>query len=183
MAKTRQKNSGDFEAILAGLAEQAAQASPGEARRPKPAARREERNPTPATEVRVRRLFKNISIPWPGNFSGLVKSLAWRPQHAYDEIAAEAEQPPQAAAAESDAPQVTKTGVPKPAKTEDEGIAAELGLRPELGLTELKRIRRDFAKKNHPDRFGPPNRRNAERRMSIANMLIDELMRQSRQPR
>ena len=52
----------------------------------------------------------------------------------------------------------------------------------ELRTIDLKRIRRDFAKRNHPDRFGPANRNNAERRMSIANMLIDELMRQSRSP-
>jgi hypothetical protein len=38
----------------------------------------------------------------------------------------------------------------EPAKTEDQAIAEELGLSPELATVDLKRIRRDFAKKNHP---------------------------------
>jgi hypothetical protein len=66
---------------------------------------------------------------------------------------------------------------------EDQAIAEELGLTPTLGIVDLKRIRRDFAKKNHPDRFEPARRRSAEQRMSIANMLIDEQMRQSRERR
>lgn len=66
---------------------------------------------------------------------------------------------------------------------EDEAIAKELCLTPELGTIDLKRIRRDFAKKNHPDRFEPARRRTAERRMSIANMLIDEQIRQNHQSR
>jgi hypothetical protein len=41
-------------------------------------------------------------------------------------------------------------------------------------------MRGDFAKQNHPDRFEPEKRNGAERRMSIANLLIDELMRHSR---
>jgi hypothetical protein len=53
-------------------------------------------------------------------------------------------------------------------------------LRPELATADLQRIRRDFARKNHPDRFEPDCLANAARRMSIANMLIDEQMRQRR---
>ena len=71
----------------------------------------------------------------------------------------------------------------EPAKTEDQAIAEELGLSPDLAIVDLQRLRRDFAKKNHPDRFEPARRTNAARRMSIANMLIDEQIRQNRSPR
>jgi hypothetical protein len=71
----------------------------------------------------------------------------------------------------------------EPVKTEDQAIAEELGLSPDLATIDLRRIRRDFAKKNHPDRFEPARRTNAARRMSIANMLIDEQMRQNRSAR
>lgn len=63
-------------------------------------------------------------------------------------------------------------------KTEDEAIAEELGLARCLGPVDLKQLRRDFAMKNHPDRFGPSQRVSAARRMSIANMLIDAQLKQ-----
>lgn len=63
-------------------------------------------------------------------------------------------------------------------KSEDETIAEELGLREDLAIGELRRIRRDFAKKNHPDRFEPALRVGAARRMTIANMLIDARLKQ-----
>ena len=63
-------------------------------------------------------------------------------------------------------------------KSEDEAIAEELGLRADLAIVDLRRIRRDFAKKNHPDRFEPAQRLSAARRMTIANMLIDARLKQ-----
>ncbi len=72
---------------------------------------------------------------------------------------------------------------PTAPKSEDDAIAEELGLRPDLAIGDLRRIRRDFAKKNHPDRFEPALRIGAARRMTIANMLIDERMKQRRLPR
>ncbi|MGA2637303.1 hypothetical protein [Methylocella sp.] len=63
-------------------------------------------------------------------------------------------------------------------KSEDETIAEELGLRADLAIVDLRRIRRDFAKKNHPDRFEPAHRLGAARRMTIANMLIDARLKQ-----
>ena len=63
-------------------------------------------------------------------------------------------------------------------KSEDEVIAEELGLRADLAIVDLRRIRRDFAKKNHPDRFEPAQRLGAARRMTIANMLIDARLKQ-----
>lgn len=64
-----------------------------------------------------------------------------------------------------------------PPKSEDEAIAEELGLRADLAIVDLRRIRRDFAKKNHPDRFEPSLRVGAARRMTIVNMLIDAQMK------
>ncbi len=91
---------------------------------------------------------------------------------------------------QAEAPQTAASaapGAPRPAaaahgamaqKSEDEAIAEELGLRADLAIVDLRRIRRDFAKKNHPDRFEPALRLGAARRMTIANMLIDAHMKQ-----
>jgi len=57
---------------------------------------------------------------------------------------------------------------------ERENIAYELGLRGDLSKLDLRKIRRDFAKENHPDRCEEAFREEATRRMTIANMLIDE---------
>jgi len=88
----------------------------------------------------------------------------------------------QKAAAAEGAPssQPKAAGAPK---SEDEAIARELGLRADLAVVELRRIRREFAKKNHPDRIEPALRVNAARRMTIANMLIDAQMKQKSPPK
>jgi hypothetical protein len=57
---------------------------------------------------------------------------------------------------------------------------AELHLTPNLTCEDLARIRREFAKLNHPDRVLPPEREEATRRMTIANSLIDEALRSKR---
>ena len=57
-----------------------------------------------------------------------------------------------------------------------EAIAGELGLTPALGARDLERIRREFALANHPDRVLPAARDLATRRMTIANMLIDQAL-------
>jgi hypothetical protein len=57
-----------------------------------------------------------------------------------------------------------------------ETIARELGLTPALSARELERIRRDFALASHPDRALPWQRELATRRMSLANMLIDQAL-------
>ncbi len=111
-------------------------------------------------------------------------ALGRAPQYPYAEEAAEAPiatpvEPPVREPAEAANPEPVRA---EPAKTEDQLIGAELGLSPDLATVDLQRIRRDFAKKNHPDRFEPARRTNAARRMSIANMLIDEQMRQNRLP-
>lgn len=58
-----------------------------------------------------------------------------------------------------------------------DAIAAELGLnRPNA---DFKRLRRDFAFTNHPDRVAPHLRQRAAVRMQIANMLIDDARRRA----
>jgi hypothetical protein len=181
MAKAKRNFSGDFDAILAGFAQQPAEeAHDLKERRKAPGA--ETAADCGATENSLRRLLKNISFPWPGKIYGFMGSFGRRPQDAYDELADETRPAPGIDPRLSDAPKAAKIDPPKSVKTEDEAIAEELGLSPDLGTIDLKRIRRDFAKRNHPDRFEPARRGSAERRMSIANMLIDELMRQSRSP-
>ncbi|SDR62284.1 hypothetical protein SAMN05519103_07801 [Rhizobiales bacterium GAS113] len=59
-------------------------------------------------------------------------------------------------------------------------LVTELGLRPGLKPTELKRIRRAFALDNHPDRLDPSRRELASRRMTLANSLIDEALRRTK---
>ena len=54
-------------------------------------------------------------------------------------------------------------------------IAMELGLA-SCGPSDLPRMRRLFALHNHPDRVAPHLRENAEKRMQIANSLIDEAL-------
>jgi len=67
---------------------------------------------------------------------------------------------------------------PPPApKSEHEQVVDELHLTPSLTATDLKLIRRRFAKANHPDRVAPSIREEATRRMTIANSLIDEALR------
>jgi hypothetical protein len=53
-------------------------------------------------------------------------------------------------------------------------VARELGLRPGMGLGELGRIRRRFARLNHPDSLPANLRPQATARMMMANMLLDE---------
>jgi hypothetical protein len=67
-----------------------------------------------------------------------------------------------------------------PADCDRDTIARELGLMPGLDASELERIRRDFALASHPDRALPQQRELATRRMSVANMLIDEALAQRR---
>ncbi|MFC5757271.1 MULTISPECIES: hypothetical protein [unclassified Rhizobium] len=63
------------------------------------------------------------------------------------------------------------------ARIAPEEIAAELALSPADSQQVLNEKRRAFARANHPDRVAPPFRDNANRRMMIANLLIDEAMR------
>jgi len=61
--------------------------------------------------------------------------------------------------------------------SEAESVAGELRLRPRLTAKELRRIRREFALGNHPDRVPAPLRERATQRMIIANTLIDQALK------
>jgi hypothetical protein len=71
---------------------------------------------------------------------------------------------------------------PLPPKSEHEAVLDELHLTPNLTSQELARIRREFAKVNHPDRVEPLQRDEATRRMTIANSVIDEALRDKKAP-
>jgi hypothetical protein len=80
------------------------------------------------------------------------------------------------------APPSAAAPAPAPPKSEHDAVVDELRLSPNLTAADLVRLRREFAKLNHPDRVLPPGREQATRRMTIANCVIDEALR-SRKPR
>jgi len=67
-----------------------------------------------------------------------------------------------------------------PEASDPTSLIAELGLRPQMTPDELKRLRRDFALRNHPDRLHPARRETASRRMKTVNALIDAALRRAR---
>lgn len=68
-------------------------------------------------------------------------------------------------------------GVQPPWPADDAAIAAELRLGSARTGEDLRRLRRSFAMRNHPDRVPAWLRDEATRRMTIANALIDGAMR------
>lgn len=67
----------------------------------------------------------------------------------------------------------------KPGSTDDEAeqVGAALHIRPRHSARELRHIRREFARDNHPDRMPAAHRDRATRRMVIANGLIDQALK------
>ena len=61
----------------------------------------------------------------------------------------------------------------EPLSESPEAIALELGLDRAVSEEDLSRAKRRFMWRNHPDRRGQSQRGNANRRVAIANMLID----------
>ena len=66
---------------------------------------------------------------------------------------------------------------PRPPKSEHDAVVDELHLTPNLSTGDLVKLRREYAKAHHPDRVLPDSREEATRRMTIANVLIDEALR------
>ncbi|HLH11647.1 MAG TPA: hypothetical protein VKV77_07210 [Methylovirgula sp.] len=62
--------------------------------------------------------------------------------------------------------------------SEEERVVLELSLDSATSLADLKRIRRAFALRNHPDLFKSGGHAEATARMKIANMLIDRKRRE-----
>ncbi|MDO1582218.1 hypothetical protein [Rhizobium oryzicola] len=56
-------------------------------------------------------------------------------------------------------------------------IGEDLGLTPRDDAEMLADKRRRFARDNHPDRVAPEFREAATRRMTVANMLVDQALR------
>ncbi|MBB3134240.1 hypothetical protein FHS26_001970 [Rhizobium pisi] len=63
------------------------------------------------------------------------------------------------------------------ARTAPAEVAAELAISAADTPLTLGEKRRAFARTNHPDRVAPPFRDNATKRMTLANLLIDEALR------
>ncbi len=60
----------------------------------------------------------------------------------------------------------------------DQFLADELCLSPDLTTEDLKRLRREFAIYNHPDRVTSAERERATRRMTLVNVLIDKALKE-----
>ena len=96
---------------------------------------------------------------------------AWDQALAWVEAAGEPPQvEPGAAQAEPAAPRVEPAA---PLSDDPDAIAAELGLSGAPTLADLSRVRRRFMWANHPDRRPDAPRELANRRVAIANMLLD----------
>ena len=99
---------------------------------------------------------------------------AWDQALAWVEAAGE---PPQVDPARAAPPQV-EPAAPRlepamPLSDDPDAIAAELGLSGAPTLADLSRARRRFMWANHPDRRRDAPRELANRRVAIANMLLD----------
>ncbi len=81
---------------------------------------------------------------------------------------------------QSNAASIGPAPPPLPPRSEHEIVLDELHLTPGLTAADLLKLRREFAKINHPDRVLPPGREQASRRMTIANSIIDEALRAKR---
>ena len=69
---------------------------------------------------------------------------------------------------------------PPPPKSDHDTVMEELHLTSGLTATDLVRLRRRYAKSNHPDMVPSPAREAATRRMTIANCIIDEALRRKK---
>jgi hypothetical protein len=189
MPPRKQNDFADFGEILSSFDRMMTEEAPAPVHRTRGAESEGEDEPidSPHPKSRLRRLLANISLPWPVGLGSLIGGFGLRSSASYVEESGEPQSasPAEPSMSGSLKPEGLKpeTARVQPARTEDQAIAEELGLTPDLATVDLQRIRRDFAKKNHPDRFEPARRTNAARRMSIANMLIDEQMRQNRSAR
>ena len=108
--------------------------------------------------------------------SGRIKVSGEAAEAEYREAGATIEAELAALLAEAEVSQAAEELPP----VEPEAIAIELGIGPKSTVTDLGRLRRDFAFKNHPDRVAPHLRQRAMVRMQVANMLIDDAKRRAR---
>jgi hypothetical protein len=64
-----------------------------------------------------------------------------------------------------------------PLPSDSDSVGAELGLWDNATRADIRRIRRQFAVRNHPDMLDASERDEATQRMTIANMLLDEALK------
>jgi hypothetical protein len=64
-----------------------------------------------------------------------------------------------------------------PRSCDPKAIATELRISKAMSRADLVRLRREFARENHPDRVDALEQETATRRMMIANMLIDRALK------
>jgi hypothetical protein len=88
----------------------------------------------------------------------------------------------QAATKPADPPAAAAASPAKSLSVDPAAIAAELGLGEALSPEALNRARRRFMWENHPDRRHDLSRELANRRVAIANMLIDRALGRARGP-
>lgn len=174
MLRNKRSKEADFADILSALNQTAAEEASADRRsdaRAEGSTGEEEQEASAPRPVRAPHLA--------ARFGRFVASFSWRrtgsAASSAEAYAAEAAEFIEAATAPDS--QVAEPPKPRDPQTEDEAIAEELGLRADLDDADLKQMRREFAKKNHPDRFEPAQRLWAARRMSIANMLIDQYLK------
>jgi hypothetical protein len=71
-----------------------------------------------------------------------------------------------------------KNRTPQASRAPDaRSVADELHISGQMTMSDLNRLRREFALANHPDRVRASEREIATRRMMLANMLIDREMK------
>ncbi len=81
---------------------------------------------------------------------------------------------------DTDWPDATQAAPQEAPRSVEEAVTLELQLSDDLEPSELERRRRTFAYRNHPDRFGPAHQAWALRRMTVANVLIDQALKTAR---
>jgi hypothetical protein len=81
---------------------------------------------------------------------------------------------------DTDWPYATQAAPQGAPRSVEEAVALELQLSDDLEPSELERRRRTFAYRNHPDRVGPAHQDWALRRMTIANVLVDQALKTAR---
>ncbi len=124
------------------------------------------------------------------SFADVLQDVALAPHEAFDEDqtvsatinqewlfhifveAAEAIAPRRPDAYRENAGEIFQTAL-FDATVDEDRIAAELDLPAAKNLDDLARIRRGFARRNHPDTLHPSLAELATTRMKTANMLID----------
>ena len=105
----------------------------------------------------VARPFATFAAPIDSRSDGPTSAERWR--RAYDWVA--------------DPPDLAAVKAPVEPIVDPDSIAAELGLTRAHTREQLKQARRRFMWENHPDRHADAPRDLANRRVAIANMLID----------